>query len=251
MDRVRNFRELGGYRTVDGKTVRAGMLFRSGHLSRASRADLAAICNRHIAAIVDFRSEGERRKAPGPDLADCGIRTVALPVLDHVASRGFAETAQRIRSRDFRDSDVDSIMIETNRDFALEWTAEFGAFLRLVIESRGTPILWHCTGGKDRTGFAAALILRLLGVDDETIVEDYLISRSRVRLGRPAAALLAVTRGVRVARSVTEITMVRSRWIRAALAATDEWPGGFEAYRRDALGVGDDDINILKAALLE
>lgn len=251
MDRVKNFRELGGHRTADGRTVRSGTLFRSGHLSRASRADLNAICNLHIATVVDFRSDGERRKAPGPDLAACGIRTTFLPVLDHAESRVFAETATRIRSRDFSDADVDSIMIETNRDFALEWTAEFGTFLRLVTESRGRPILWHCTGGKDRTGFAAALVLRLLGVDDDAIVEDYLVSRSRVRLGRPTAALLALTRGLRVARCVTEITMVRAEWLRAALAAVDEWPGGFEAYRRDALGVGDDDVNLLKSALLE
>jgi len=248
---VKNFRELGGYRTVDGRTVRSGILFRSGHLSRASHADRDEICNLHIATIVDFRSEGERQKAPGPHLAACGVRTILLPVLDHADSRVFAETANRIRSREFRDADVDSIMVETNRDFALEWTTEFGAFLRLVIESRGRPILWHCTGGKDRTGFAAALVLRLLGIDDETIVADYLISRSHVRLGRPTAALLALTRGFRVARCVTEITMVRANWLRAALAAVDEWPGGFEAYRRDALGVGDDDVDLLKTTLLE
>lgn len=251
MQRIRNFRDAGGYGTADGRTVRRGVLYRSGNLCRATTRDLDTMERLGIRTVIDLRSEGEQRRKPAAPAARDRFDIVSLPILDRARSPVFAETERCFRERDFDTLDVEDLMTGTNREFVVEWSAQFASFLRMIVDADGEPVLWHCASGKDRTGFAAALLLRLLGVDDDTIVDDYLISRDHVSEGPSQIALVRLLRGRRAAEIVRELTTVQSTWIRAALTAIEtEWTE-FDAYRRDALQISDDDVSRLRAALVE
>ncbi len=251
MQRIRNFRDAGGYATTEGRTVRRGVLYRSGNLCKATPRDLDTMERLGIRTVIDLRSEGEQHRKPATPTAHDRFAIVSLPILDRAKSPVFAETERRFREGDFDAFDVDDLMVGTNREFVVEWSAQFATFLRLIVEADGEPVLWHCASGKDRTGFAAALLLRLLGVDDETIVDDYLISRDHVSEGPSQIALVRLLRGRRAAEIVRELTTVQSAWIRAALTAIEaEWTD-FDTYRRDALRIDDRDVDQLRSALLD
>lgn len=249
--RIRNFRDLGGCVGHDGRRVRRGVLYRSGRLGHATRSDVRRIAELGIVTVVDLRSPEEREANLSRLPEDADIRLVELPILDQGNSAIFRETNRRIRERDFSDFDVDALMEETNRELARDWAEQFAAFLRELIRAEGRPVLWHCTGGKDRTGFAAAVLLRLLGVSEETIVADYLESRRHAALPLSRIAAIGLARGPRVARTVRRLTLVQESWIRAGLAEIDAYWGGFDRYVRDGLGLDASEIDRLRELFLE
>jgi protein-tyrosine phosphatase len=167
-----NFRDLGGMPLGD-RRLRPGLFLRCARPSGLSAQAIARLEGAGIAAIVDFRGVAERAAAPveiGPILA---ARRVCLPVEPSVASRlrllaagghpvpGAARAAMAASYRGYVRDNLDT----------------FGAFLRLCGTARG-PILFHCSAGKDRTGFAAALLLSALGASWDDIMADYLRTRS-------------------------------------------------------------------------
>ncbi|MFN0094532.1 MAG: tyrosine-protein phosphatase [Dehalococcoidia bacterium] len=153
-----NVRHLGGYATRYGRSTGAHIV-RSSSLHRLGSDGLGVLTSWGIRTVVDLRSEGERNEFPTPDIAPLGIERIVAAVFEHDASPpalapefpGFAPIYQTF--------------LETGRDA-----------YRSVIETLATTsggFLYHCAVGKDRTGVATALLLDLVGVADETIVEDY------------------------------------------------------------------------------
>jgi protein-tyrosine phosphatase len=175
-DKAINFRDLGGYPTRDGGTVKWRRLFRSGHMNLLTEADVARLVDLGTAVICDFRSEPEREKDPHalpPPLSDA-VRSLAIwpkstaPFADVVRSFSKGElTAAQCRER----------QQQSYREFVLDFRAQYAAMFRLVDEAAGRPVVIHCTAGKDRTGIGAALLLASLGVPEGVILEDYLLSQ--------------------------------------------------------------------------
>ncbi len=248
--RIRNFRDIGGIITEDRREVISGQLFRSADLSDAEMSELLLLQKLGIKTVVDFRTDLERDRSPSSDLRIYGIETIHLPVLDPARSSVFWRLERGIKTGELRCKDVDEVMIETNRSFAIEWAPMFSDFLRVVIERAGTPLLWHCTGGKDRTGFATALLLRLLGATDEAIRVDYLASRGANRLRASQSLSLAVRRGLHTLLAVRRLTDVDWAWLETALIVIDSHQGGFRGFCGDVLGIFDRDIDRLRAVLL-
>ncbi len=112
-------------------------------------------------------------------------------------------------------------------------------------------MLWHCSGGKDRTGFASALMPGLLGVDYQSIEDDYLSSNRYSDSGRGPRIILRLFRGESGADALGAVLEARASWPAAAFEAIDEQSGGFGAYRREALGLSDGDMDTLKDYYLE
>jgi protein-tyrosine phosphatase len=164
-----NLRDLGGYRTADGRVVRRGLVFRSAALARLTGADHAIIASLGLRTICDFRGLGEAAQAPtqlGP--AGAAVRHVPLPIEPTVGAglRDILATKQATGEALF------AVLERAYAAYALSSTAQYKTLIDLVVDG-DTPLLFHCSAGKDRTGFGAALLLTALGVPWDTVIADF------------------------------------------------------------------------------
>lgn len=163
-ERVANFRDLGGYRTADGRTVRWRRLFRSASLQHMSDADVERARGLGIRTVLDLRRPDEvDHLGVGPFVA-APLRHHRLPLLPEGAT-------EQLNQRHGR-----GISGERYLDYLNFGSELFVTALKLLADESTHPALFHCTAGKDRTGVIAAFVLDILGVDHETIVEDYALS---------------------------------------------------------------------------
>ena len=163
-----NFRDLGGFINKDGKSVKWGILFRAGELSRLTDNDKMLMTGMGLDMVIDFRYDEEINE--NPDIIPEGIEYLNIPVDEGSYSR--AQMTQWLISSD--SAAFDTLLIHANKAFAIEAQPKFYEFMSKLND--GKKIVFHCTAGKDRTGFATALILSALDVDRQTIMEDYLSS---------------------------------------------------------------------------
>jgi len=166
-----NFRDLGGYTTSYGKTIRWRILFRSGDLSGLTDVDLFIVNNLGLKLVIDFRSKSERDKSPDKPLA-----APTKTLFDAINVKAVSELMLYVlKTGDTSELTVDH-MADLYRDIYTDNPEQFKLMLYEVINSENRPVLIHCSGGNDRTGFGAALILSSLQVPYEIILEDYLLS---------------------------------------------------------------------------
>lgn len=158
-----NLRDLGGYRTVEGATVRWRRVFRADGPERLTDRDRALLTALDVGTVIDLRNGGEGGPGAWP-LANGG-EYHRLPLFDIVPDEGPLEpvvTAQDLGMRYL---------------YRLETAApQFSRALALIADRQNRPALFHCAAGKDRTGILAAALLQILGVDDATIIDDYALT---------------------------------------------------------------------------
>lgn len=249
---VKNLRDLGGYRTVDGKQqVRWRLLFRSGHLNQLHGKDIQRFQSLQIGTVVDFRSQEEKDTEPDTLPADSCIQRIELPILDEGNSEMMKDLRRRFEENDLAGLDTKGLMAHTYRQFPLDFHDEYRQFVATLLHSNGQPVLWHCTAGKDRAGFAAALTLRLLGVSMDTIIADYLLSKKYARPPLKLALTLTLYRGLAAYRMIKTLYEVHAEWIQTSFALIDEHWGSFEAFAHQALQLSDAEIAHLQQIYLE
>lgn len=169
-----NFRDLGGYRTADGRTVRWGRVYRSSELAGLTAADMAYLSEIGIEVIVDLRSERERAQNPNPVIEPLNPHELVLPVQQRgMEPNRVQQMIQTGTISAFYSSDV---MLMAYRSFVTDHGQKWALLLQQLQDPGSTPLVFHCTAGKDRTGVIAALMLDILGVDAQTIAEDYALS---------------------------------------------------------------------------
>ncbi len=164
-----NMRDLGGYHGHGGRRVRFGQVFRASSLASLAEDDLGTIGALGLRCIVDLRGVGESARAPSR-LPRPGPEVVPLPVEPTVG----ASLRDIMATGCATGEDVVTLLGRAYTAYATEKLPRFRALLVLVADPARRPIAFHCTAGKDRTGFAAALLLLALGVPRETVVTDYL-----------------------------------------------------------------------------
>lgn len=248
---IHNFRDLGGYTTGDGHSVAWGRLYRSGHLANASRSDLQQLQRLQLDTLIDFRSSAEREDEPSRLPEDTTFTQLSIPILDSGNDALIHDLHARIDSGDLAGFNADDFMLQANRQFADEFTPQYRHFIQTVLAAEGRPLAWHCTAGKDRTGFAAAILLRILGVPEEQIMADYLASREPSLEARSQdLMLLRVFKGEAAASTVETMLGVDARWLQAGFDEIDARWGSFDAYVRDGLQLTSNDIQNLHRHLL-
>lgn len=218
-----NFRDLGGYTGTDGRTVRWRRLFRSDHLAALTPEDAETLRGLGVSRVFDFRGKAERA-AVAYELP--GVAQYPLPIEPTVVQRmkDLVDAGEHITP-----AKTVELMQHTYRAFVHDNSARFAALFAHLLES-DAPLVFHCTAGKDRTGFAAALILLALGVSREVVMQDYLLTNDLYRM--PAMD------DSRAPREVLHVLWrVQTEFLDAALHAVDQDFGGVDAYLARQLDV--------------
>ena len=267
-DKLHNTRDLGGMRVPDGRSIRPGLLIRSGHLADLSEGDVARL-SPIARTIVDFRTQDERREQPDREIPGAG--NVHIPIVESLTA-GISREA-------LADLELFSLFLSKPaqaRDYmcgmygllAEDFSAkQYGRFLQILLDAEG-GVLWHCTAGKDRAGIASAIVEEILGVPREDIVADYLMTNeclrrdirsltdlvkkmngmdsppadvapgylpSRGRLPEPAGSSDSPTADV----ALGYLLGAKEEYIRSFYKAVDDKYGSFDGFVRDALGLDD------------
>ncbi len=246
MDGAHNTRELGGYKTADGLSVKWGMLFRSDKLSDISKTDQAYLQNLGIKKIIDFRSKEE--KAEDPDIIPKGISYIEMPINVDGAMRSKIEAVLKGETN----KEVKSFLIDANKEFVSDYIEVYENFLRGLIDDEG-PILFHCTAGKDRAGFAAAITLIALGVSKEDVIKDYMKTNqfTKKRIEEIIKQIELMTLYQTDAEILRPLLGVEREYIETAFHTAEEEYGSLENFIKNGLNISDEDIKKLRNKFLE
>jgi len=166
-----NFRDMGGYPLVDGRTVRRGMLYRSDHLAHLTDADQALLGEIGIRTVIDLRREEERAES-ADRIDNPEVERIWLPV--NAEGANVVGIRRSMERGEVGVAEACEFLRQANRHFTGVFAPVFGRFLHLLLDERRYPVVFHCSAGKDRAGFAAAMTLYALGASDETVMHDYL-----------------------------------------------------------------------------
>ena len=232
-----NFRDLGGYRTADGRTVRWGRVYRSSELSGITAADMAYLSKIGIQVIVDLRSERERDRKPDPVIESLEPHELALPIQQlGVEPDRVRRMIQTGALSAFYSSDV---MLMAYRSFVTDHGQKWALLLQQLQDPGSTPLVFHCTAGKDRTGFAAAIFLLALGVPEATVFQDYLATnwyrRDFTNMVLRFAPIYSLFRTE--AEDVLPLLAARRDYLQASIDVMKQRYGSIDAYLEEALGL--------------
>ncbi|WP_338699091.1 tyrosine-protein phosphatase [Streptomyces sp. Q6] len=236
LDGAVNFRDAGGYRTTDGHWVKMGEVYRSDSLDRLTDADLAKLRRLGIRTDYDLRMASER--AAAPDRVPAGTTYVVADVLAGSGTFTAMPTTE---------SEAVTMMTEGEKFMVSGDTAQ--AAYRQVFAGAvgGDGVLFHCTAGKDRTGWANAALLTALGVPRETVMADYLASND-YRAAANAAALASMPPAQ--AKVYKPLLDVRAAYLNSGFDEVREKFSSFRTYEKRALGLSPAELRTLKAELL-
>ena len=222
-----NLRDLGGWPTQAGHHVRTGLIFRAPALARLSPEDEAAIAALGLRTVCDLRGVHEAQHTP---VILAGATRLPLPIEPSVGAslRDILRTGQD--SGHASPEDMLELLREAYRAYALQSFPQYRALFAALLAPGGTPLLLHCSAGKDRTGFGSALLLSALGVAWEHVLEDYLATNTLWR--RELASSFDLPPAVKdVLFSASETLLT------AAFDALREEYGSLDAYLEQAIGL--------------
>ncbi|MCH0567018.1 MULTISPECIES: tyrosine-protein phosphatase [unclassified Streptomyces] len=251
---VRNFRDVGGLPTADGRRIRHGVLFRSGHLAHATQEDASFLSSLGLHTIFDFRNAADQ-KLEGPDVDLPGVRNVNLPLSDPADG---AEFWKMVRDGDIGqlrailgDGKAAGRMVTSYRMIIRERTAEHSRVLHALAED-SVPALMHCAAGKDRAGLSIAVTLLAVGVEPDAILADYLESNAkhrRYKVHRSNGSGDAYS--PEVMELLSPLFDARAEYLTAAVETIEETWGGVETYLSLGLGVTAETRERLRDRLLD
>jgi len=231
-----NFRDMGGYLAANGRRVRWGKLFRSGHSAYLTEQDQQLVRSLDIGVCCDFRRLDEQ----STEISRLCPTTRIVPVsIDPGSSSSFFD---QLKEQGGQPEEMAAFMVDINREFVRVHDAPYRRLFRELLNLDERAFMFNCAAGKDRTGFGAALILAALGVSDETILSDYLLTKRYYPWEREIGRLKAKYFESAGANVNTALLMpmleVRPEYLRAALGVIQDDYGSMNAYLEDALGIG-------------
>jgi protein-tyrosine phosphatase len=250
-----NFRDLGGYETEDGHHVRWGQVYRSGALADLTEADVATLDDVGINLVCDLRSDSEVEEDPDPEVGSA--EALRLAVTDE--STDVQALTDAILAGDL-DAISPDLLLDGMPAIATEFPDIWRTMIERMADEASRPTIVHCTQGKDRAGWASALTLRALGVPEETVMEDYLLSneylaRRNAEIMDQVRPIVANAQGIpedEVDLSNLEAVLdARPEYLQAAFDAVDEQYGDFETYLTEGLGLDQATLDAFRDQLLE
>jgi len=253
-----NFRDLGGYRTTTGKRVKWGIGYRSDYLHNLDDAGIPYLKSLNLETIIDFRSPEEVEERPNKDI---GVRNFVFDPQAHLAKLagglqdGSSEDDAEIMERAENEAAGDAEMILQQETFVSSEASQaaFSNMLHTIADPAAIPLMFHCRGGKDRTGFAALILLGLLGIDDKTLIYDYMLThRAREKKNKLYyESFLEKTGDVDKAKYMFTLFDVKPTYLAAAIRKIMSEYGSIKNYTQTVLGVQEDEIKTLEDMFLE
>ena len=240
-----NIRDLGGYQTDDGGTLRWKKIFRASLLNHITDRGVAQSEDMHIRTICDLRATDERAAAPDRWHNIENINHHSFPVGD-----GRPDKFGWLTEADLTDGDGHHLY-KSNRSYVMTYPDQFKAFFQLLLDEASYPLLFHCTAGKDRTGFAAMLLLSALGVQWETILEDYLLTNIYLeQFAEIASHKISKEKGLNKA-LVKSMFLARESYIKGSMDMIEQHYGTVQTFLEDKIGIGNSEITQLKRILVD
>ncbi|MFA5632763.1 MAG: tyrosine-protein phosphatase [Porticoccaceae bacterium] len=246
-----NFRDMGGYSARGGKKVKRGQIFRSGVMTGLTAADQDVLSRLNIATVVDFRSREELDLFPNHWARERGLNFINHDYsLTEISSRMFDESGKKVGVH---------ILYQ---NFPILLKPQLSLLFHHLMKGNA-PLVFNCSAGQDRTGIAAALILRTLGVARETILEDYHLS---TRFRRPEIETAGVDFSTHAGSNAFADMMLRYGegsktpkplytsdkvpYLHFAFAQMEKNYGSIDAYLATEIGVDKDAVELLRATYL-
>jgi protein-tyrosine phosphatase len=247
---VPNLRDLGGYKTSDGATVSAGLVYRANQLSGIAPADMQKMAALNLKSAFDLRTGEEKTKRP--DELPPGVEYVWLDVLADSPQAGPAQLEKLMSDPAAANAELGGGKVEEGfkasyREFVSLPSAqrEFSKLFLALGDEQQVPAVFHCTTGKDRTGWAAAALLTLLGVPRDAIMDDYLRSNDYILPAYQGVIDGFVAAGVE--RDIPlSILGVKREYLEAAFDEMQTAYGSIESYFSDALGIDSKQQQVLR-----
>ena len=245
------FRDLGGIVTADGRRIRPGELYRSEALLDLSDEDQAAVRNLKLRLVCDLRSESERSAHPCMPWLRPEPRVMALDLAAHLTP-ATAPFMERMRIAPGPDIAL-NVMMSTYNALPRACGEALGAIFQALLSGE-SPLLVHCSAGKDRTGFVSAMLLSALGVPRERVFEDYLHTGTdgySARVARTAMVMALILQKPLDPESLATFSGVRRAYLEAAFTRLEaEW-GSVDQYLADVADLDGRRRQLLQTLLLE
>lgn len=238
---ITNFRDIGGYETADGRHVKHGFFYRSAPIVFQTDEDRAEFAKLNMKTILDLRSPEEVAQTPDDTVEGCTyIHSSAIPFENE--DGGNFDMTELIRKGELQK--LAHYVIEVYKSLPFQNPA-YQILFDLLREDKA-PLVFHCSAGKDRTGFAAYLILKTLGVPDKTIMQDYMLSNVyRKEENEKILALIPNMPGA------DELLYVQEKFLQSSMDAISQKYDSFETYVREEYGVTEEEIHQFRERYLE
>lgn len=262
LEGVRNARQLGGLPAADGRTVREDRLIRSASLADATETDIETLTNAYaLAAVIDLRDEAAVETSPDPAIA--GVAAYHFNVWPNAQQSADAAGARREEQDDWVTYRLDLLNRVQSLDLTQYADNMYGGFalndasiegyhemFRVLLKTGDGSVLYHCAHGKDRTGVATVLILSALGVDRDIIVQEYLLTNQDAyyagRLETYLEQARLETDDEELLRGVAMLKAVDGFYLERYFKAIDDNYGSMEHYLREAMELGESELNTLR-----
>ena len=241
LDKVQNFRDLGGYEAKKGKNVKWGKVFRSGDLSILGEWDSLRLHKLGIKTLIDLRTPREIKNDPPKYQAENFIN-IPISIGKTADARG------RVLAGEIRKGDAQIFLEDEYIQFVTDNTKQFAKVFDELLKEENYPILFSCSLGKDRTGFMAAILLTALGVDEDTVIEDYLISNHHIKIQHLNEIMYGLTTDAQ--ESVTTFLYADEHLMDLAFHKIKQQYGSTEKYLSKGLLLSDKKRERLKDILL-
>jgi len=261
---VSNARELGGYKTKDGRTVRFGKLLRTGELTKLSAADRKKLVNKyHLTKDIDLRSDSDLDRN-GEDVKIPGVEYVRYPyalspIDTYLHSTAGVELAiDHAKELLALDLHLSFTNVYFEGGYMSIYSSEDGlamvrGFFHELLDANGDTVLFHCSAGKDRTGNMAMLLLEVLGVDRKTIIEDYALTNEYTAAARQNSydRIYDLTGSDAIAKDLSYFSGVRRSWIKRSYETIERNYGSVDNYLKKAVGLSNKDLQKIRNAYLQ
>jgi protein-tyrosine phosphatase len=244
---IRNFRDLGGYETTDGRTVRWGLLYRSGNLSQATDTDLVFLSSLGLKSVFDFRIPSENQLRSSEYATALGAQVYKLPMLSDRIVQMF-ESATMNHSGEQQGIVAEELIIETYRSFTTDFMSQVSEIIQTISDPVNLPALYHCNQGKDRTGFVSAITLLALGVSIKTVFNDFMLSSQYITPDDEGQIPSFLDMDSDIKQSLLK---TRREYLEAAFETIEKRYGSVDSYLCEGLGLNEKILERLRTTLLE